>query len=82
MSSYRKDFDETRYIFFVVKDDELLEKYNEIWKKVSLKKKNDSEPVYNEIYLKIKNLILIKKILIKKLLVKKILTKKIKKILV
>ena len=39
MSSYRKDFDETRYIFFVVKDDELLEKYNEIWKEVSLKKK-------------------------------------------
>ena len=37
-----------------MKDDELLEKYNEIWEKVknSLKKDFDSEPVYNEKYLK------------------------------
>ena len=28
---------------FLIKDDELLEKYNKIWDKVS----NDSEPVYN-----------------------------------
>ena len=34
MSAYRKDFDETTYIFFLMKDDELLEKYNEIWVKV------------------------------------------------
>ena len=54
ISAYRKDFDETKYISFLVKDDELLEKYNEIWKKVknSLKKEFDSEPVYNEKYLK------------------------------
>ena len=40
----------------MVKDDGLLKKYNEIWGKVknSLKKKFDSEPVYNEIYLKAK----------------------------
>ena len=40
MSAYRKDFDETKYISFLVKDDELLEKYNGIWEKVknSLKK--------------------------------------------
>ena len=39
-----------------MKDDELLEKYNEIWEKVknSLKKDFDSEPVYNEKYLKAK----------------------------
>ena len=30
MSSYRRDFDETKYISFLIKDDELLEKYNEI----------------------------------------------------
>ena len=32
--SYRKDSDETKYISFLIKDDELLEKYNEIWKKL------------------------------------------------
>ena len=32
MSPYRKDFDETKYISFLIKDDELLEKYNKIWK--------------------------------------------------
>ena len=41
MTAYRKDFDETKYISFLIKDDEFLEKYNEIWEKVknSLKKK-------------------------------------------
>ena len=57
MSAFRKDIDETQYISsFLIKDDELLEKYNEIWEKVknSLKKEFDSEPVYNEKYLKTK----------------------------
>ena len=56
MSAYRKDFDETKYTSFLIKDDELLKKYNKIWKKVknSLKKEYDSEPVYNEKYLKAK----------------------------
>ena len=41
---------------FLRKDDELLERYNEICKKVknSLKKDFHSEPVYNEKYLKAK----------------------------
>ena len=41
MSTYRKDFHETNYISFLIKDDELFEKYNEIWEKVknSLKKR-------------------------------------------
>ena len=41
---------------FVIKDDELLEKYNEMWGKVKniIKKKFDSEPVYDEKYLKAK----------------------------
>ena len=31
MSAYRRDFDETKYISFSIKDDESLEKYNEVW---------------------------------------------------
>ena len=56
MSAHRKDFDETKYMSFFIKDDELLKKYNEIWEKVknSLKKEFDSEPVYNKKYLKAK----------------------------
>ena len=30
ISAYRKDFDETKYMSFLIKDDELLERYNEI----------------------------------------------------
>ena len=46
MSAYRRDFGETKYISFLIKDDELLEKYNEIWEKVknSIKKEFESEP--------------------------------------
>ena len=56
MSAYSKDFDETKYMSFLIKDDELLEKYNEIWEKVKniIKKEFDSEAVYNEKYLKVK----------------------------
>ena len=32
MTAYRKDLDETKCISFLIKDNELLEKYNEIWK--------------------------------------------------
>ena len=40
MSAYRKDLDEIKYMYFLIKDDELLEKYNEIWERVcnSIKK--------------------------------------------
>ena len=34
MTGYRKDFDETKYISVLRKDNELLEKCNEIWDKV------------------------------------------------
>ena len=36
----RKDFDKTKFMFSLIKDDELLEKYSEIWETVkdSLKK--------------------------------------------
>ena len=30
MSAYRKDFDETKHKAFLIKDDELLKKYNEM----------------------------------------------------
>ena len=54
MSAYRRDFDETKYMTFLIKDNELLEKYNKIWIKVknSIKKEFDGEPVYNEKNLK------------------------------
>ena len=54
ISAYRRDFNEMKYIFFLIKGEELLEKYNEIWEKVknSLKKEFDSEPVYSEKCLK------------------------------
>ena len=54
MSAHRKDFDETKYISFLIRDDEWLEKHNDIWEKVesSLKKEFDSEPMHNEKYLK------------------------------
>ena len=56
MSAYRKDFGETKYISFLIPDDELLEKYNEIWEKVkdSLKREFGSKPVYNKKDLKAK----------------------------
>ena len=56
MSAFRKGFDETKYMSFLIKGDELIEKYNEVWEKVRniIKKEADSEPVYNKIYLKAK----------------------------
>ena len=56
MTAYSRDFDETKYISFLIKIDELLEKYNEIWDKVNntIKKGFDGEPVYNEKYLRTK----------------------------
>ena len=54
MNAYRRDFDETKHMSSLIKDDELLEKYNEIWEKVknSFKKEFDSEPAHNGKYLK------------------------------
>ena len=56
MNAYRRDSDEIEYMSFLIKDDGLLEKYNEIWEKVknSIKKEFDSKPIYNEKYLKAK----------------------------
>ena len=40
-SVYRKNFDETKYISFLLKDDELLEKHNKIWKKLKIVSKRN-----------------------------------------
>ena len=56
-SPYVKNYDgQTKLMYFFIKDDDLLEKYNTIWDKVSadIKKQFDNEPAYNKIFLKIK----------------------------
>ena len=43
-------------MYFFIEDDDLLEKYNTVWDKLSanIKKELDSEPVYNKKYLRTK----------------------------
>ena len=43
-------------MFFLIKGNELLKRYNKIWKKVknTIDKEVDGDPVYNEKYLKAK----------------------------
>ena len=56
-SAYVKSYDgQTKWVYFLIQDDDLLEKYNNIWDKVStdIKKEFDSEPVYNKEFLKTK----------------------------
>ena len=49
MRAYRRDFDETKYMSFLIKHDELLQKYDEIWEKVKNSiKKPDNKPACNE----------------------------------
>ena len=52
----RRDIDQSKYISFLIKDDELQENIIEFGKKVenSITKEFGSEPVYNEKYLKAK----------------------------
>ena len=55
ISQYRRDFDETKYMPFLIKEHALSEKYNKIWENVSNSiKKIDGEPVYTEKYLQTK----------------------------
>ena len=48
MSGYTKNYIETKYMFFIIKDDELLQKWIKIWNKVKsgIKKGFDCVPVY------------------------------------
>ena len=56
MRECRRNFDKTKYMTFLTKDDELLKIYTELWDKVSntMKKGFDNKPVYNGKYLKTK----------------------------
>ena len=47
---------QTKWMHFLIDNDDLLKKYNNIWDKVSadIEKEFDSEPVYNKIFLKTK----------------------------
>ena len=52
-SAYLKRYDgQTKWMYFLIQDDELLEKYNTIW--ADIKKEFGSEPVYHKNYLKTK----------------------------
>ena len=55
-SAYVKTYDgRTKWMDFLIEDDDLLEKYNTTWDKVSaMKNEFDNEPVYNKEYLKTK----------------------------
>ena len=58
ISIYVKSYDgQTKWMYFLIVDYDLLKKYNTIWDKVSTdikKKEFDSEPVYNKQFLKTK----------------------------
>ena len=57
-SAYVKSYDgQTKCIHFLIEDDDLLEKYNTIWDKVSadMRKEFESAGFYNKNYLKTKN---------------------------
>ena len=48
-SAYVKSYDgQTKWMYFLIEDDYLLDKYNTIWEKVSadIKIEFDNEPVY------------------------------------
>ena len=56
-SAYLKSYNgQIKWMYFLIKDDDLLTKYNTIWDKVSadIKKQFDSKPVYNREFLKTK----------------------------
>ena len=57
MSAYVKSHDgQTKWMYFLIEDDELSEKYNTIWDKVSagITKEFDSKAVYNKKKMKTK----------------------------
>ena len=60
-SAYVSAYDgQTKWMYFFIEDDDLLEKYNTIWDKVSadIKKEFGSKPTYNKKILENQNRIL------------------------
>ena len=56
-NTYVKSYDgQTKWMCFLIEDDDILEKYNTIWGKVSvdIKKEFNSDLVYNKEFLKAK----------------------------
>ena len=56
-SAYVKSYDEQiKWMYFLIENDDLLEKYNTVWDKVGadIKKEFDSEPAYKKFFLKTK----------------------------
>ena len=57
-SAYVKNYDgQTKWMYFLIEDEDLLEKYNTIWGKFSadIKKEFDSEPVYQTFFFENQN---------------------------
>ena len=56
IAAYVKSYDTYEMMYFLIEDDDVLEKYNTIWDKVSANIKNefDSDPVYHKNCLKTK----------------------------
>ena len=57
-SAYVKNYDgQTKWMYFLIEDEDLLEKYNTIWDKFSadIKKEFDSEPVYQKFFFENQN---------------------------
>ena len=54
-SVYVKSYDgQTKWVYFLIEDNDLLDKYNTVWDKVifDIKKEFNSESVYNKKFLK------------------------------
>ena len=41
MSAYRTDFDETKFMSFLIKDEKFFGKYNGMWEKSAIASKNN-----------------------------------------
>ena len=53
MSIYKKYFDKTKCMYFMIKDEKIFDKYMKILEKVSkIRKKSYSELIYNKKYLR------------------------------
>ena len=54
MSIYRRDFDKTKYMYQLIKNEKNFDEYNKIWKKVSniIKSKTNRELIHDKKYLK------------------------------